>query len=214
MKTNRITNFRAAHEQHQQKLREGILDDAGNLLVQEGPNALTMRRIADTVGCSTTVLYTMFSNKQGLIDELYLRGFDILRQSLEAVSNPGNLKNYIYAVCFAYRDFALTNQTYYSIMFLKVIPEYAPSEANLKLGQDSLELLVQAIQDGISGRRVTKDEAWEIARVIWATVHGHVGLELMDYFNYSGLSSQQILERALQALLNEWLPTLNKGQCQ
>jgi AcrR family transcriptional regulator len=212
MKNDKVTNFRAAQKQHQQNLRQGILDDASNLLARSGLNALTMRRIAETVGCSTTVLYTMFSNKQGLIDELYLRGFSMLRQSLEVVSHPGNSRKYIYALCHAYRNFALANSTYYSIMFLKVIPEYTPSEANLKLGQESLELLVQAIRDCNACGQATEDETWEIARVIWATVHGQVGLELMGYFNYSGVSSQQILERALQALVNELLSTTNNGQ--
>lgn len=212
MQTNRVENFRAAQEQHQQNLRQGILDDASSLLVQEGANALTMRRIAETVGCSTTVLYTMFGNKQGLVDELYLRGFDILQQYLEAVSHLGNLRNYIYALCHAYRNFAIANQTYYSIMFLKVIPEYTPGETNLKLGQASLKLLAQAIQDCFTGKEKSEDEAWEIARVIWATVHGHVGLEMMNYFNSSDVSAPQILERALQALVNELLPDLDKGQ--
>lgn len=212
MKTNKVTNFRAAQKQHQQKLRQGILDDASSLLVQEGARALSMRRIADTVGCSTTVLYTMFGNKQGLVDELYLRGCDILRQSLEAVSHPGDLKNYIYALCLAYRGFALANQTYYSIMFLKVIPEYTPSEAYLKLSQENLELLVQAIRDSITSEQEVEDKAWLVARVIWATVHGHIGLELMGYFNYRGVLPQQILERALQALVNELLPTIAKDQ--
>lgn len=213
MQNNRVTNFRAAQEQHQQKLRQGILDDASSLLMQEGANALTMRRIADTVGCSTTVLYTMFNNKQGLVDELYLRGFEMLQQHLEAVSPSGSLKNYIYALCHAYRNFAIANQTYYSIMFLKVIPEYTPGETNRKLGTASLKLLAQAIQDGLNltGEPKIEDEAWEIARVIWATVHGHVGLELMNYFNYSEVSAQQILERALQALVKELLPNLDNG---
>ena len=207
MKTNKVTNFRAAQEKHQQKLRQGILDDASSLLVQEGAKALSMRRIADLVGCSTTVLYTMFSNKQGLVDELYLRGFDMLQKSLEAVSYSDNSREYIYSLCFAYRDFALANQTYYSIMFFKVIPEYTPSEANLKLGQSNLKILVEAIQNCIDGENIAEDEAWEIARVIWATVHGQVSLELTGYFNYSGVSSQQMLKRALQALMNEFFPT-------
>ncbi|MBE9047240.1 TetR/AcrR family transcriptional regulator [Pleurocapsales cyanobacterium LEGE 10410] len=211
MRTNRVKNFRAAQEQHQQNLRQGILDDASSLLMQEGANALTMRRIAETVGCSTTVLYTMFGNKQGLIDELYLRGFDMLQQYLEAVSHLGNLRNYIYALCHAYRNFAMANQTYYSIMFLKVIPEYTPDETNLKLGQASLKLLAQAIRDCFTGEE-SEDKAWEIARVIWATVHGHVGLEMMNYFNYSDVSAPQILERALQALVNELLPDLDNSQ--
>ena len=69
--------------------------------MREGPNALSMRRIAQLVGCSTTVLYNMFGNKQGLVDELYLRGFDMLRQCIEAVSYPGNARDYIYALCYA-----------------------------------------------------------------------------------------------------------------
>ena len=207
MKPDKITNFRAAKEQHQQKLRQGILDDVSSLLVKEGANALTMRRIADTVGCSTTVLYTMFRNKQGLVNELYLRGFDILRQSLKAVSYPGNQKDYIYLLCLSYRDFALSNPTYYSIMFFKVIPEYTPGKTNLKLGQSSIELLVQAIKDCMTNKPEVEDKAWEIARVIWATVHGHVGLELTGYFNYLKVSPQPMLERALQALVNELLPT-------
>ena len=212
MKPNKVTNFDAAREKHQQILRQGILDDASTLLVQEGVNALSMRRIAETVGCSTTVLYTMFGNKQGLIDELYLRGFDMLQQSLEAVPCSGNSKNYIYALCHAYRNFALANQTYYSIAFLKVIPEYSPGETNLKLGTASLKLLVRAIQNCIPEEEKTEDEAWEIARVIWATVHGHVGLELMNYFSYAEVSTPQILDRALQALVNELLPNRNRDR--
>ncbi|MBE9044352.1 TetR/AcrR family transcriptional regulator [Pleurocapsales cyanobacterium LEGE 10410] len=211
MKANKVTNFRVVREKHQQELRRGILDDVSNLLVQKGPNAITMRRIADTVGCSTTILYTMFRNKQGLVDELYLRGFELLRQSLAAVSYVDDLRNYIYALCLSYRDFALANPTYYSIMFLKAIAEYTPSEANLKLGQASLELLVQAIRDCITDQPEAEEEAWEIARIIWATVHGHVGLELTGYANYSKASSQQMLERALQALVNELLPTIDQG---
>ena len=212
MKANKVTNFRAAQEKHQQKLRQGILDDVSNLLVQEGPNAITMRRVAETVGCSTTVLYTMFRNKQGLVDELYLRGFNLLRQSLAAVSHTDDLRDYIYALCIAYHDFALANPTYYSIAFFKAIPEYTPSKANLKLGQASIELLVRAIGDCISDNPKAENEAWEIARIIWATVHGHVGLELTGYFNYLGVSPQQILERALQALINELLPNMDKDR--
>lgn len=198
MKSDGIKTFRAAQDLHQQNLRQGILDDASNLLMREGANALTMRRIAKAVGCSTTVLYTMFGSKQGLVDELYLKGFEMLRQALASVPHPGNSQDYIYALCYAYRSFALANSTYYSMMFFLAIPEYVPSQTNLELGQKSLELVVQAIQECIAPRQA-EDEAWEIARTIWATVHGHVGLELGGYFRDSE-ASQQRLKRVLQTL--------------
>jgi len=196
-----MTKYRAAQDLHQQSLRQGILDDASNLLMREGASALTMRRIAQTVGCSTTVLYTMFGNKQGLADELYLRGFEILRQTLELVEYPGNSLDYLLALGRAYREFALKNSTYYSLMFLKVIPEYTPSESNRNLGLDSSKFFVQAVQDCIEPGEEPESEAWEIARIIWANLHGNVSLELAGYSNYQEPSEQRF-ERALQVLVN------------
>lgn len=204
-----MTKYRAAQGLHQQNLRQGILDDASNLLMREGASALTMRRIAQAVGCSTTVLYTMFGSKQGLVDELYLRGFEILRQALEAVKYPGDSLEHVLALGRAYREFALTNSTYYSLMFLKVIPEYTPSEANRKLGLDSFKLLVQAVQDCMKTAKESDSEAYEIARIIWANLHGHVSLELVGYSNYPEPSKQRF-ERALQTLVNGLLSPIRE----
>lgn len=204
---NGVTNYRSAQEQHQQELRQGILDDTSDLLMREGVTALSMRRIAQLVGCSTTVLYTMFGNKQGLMDELYLRGFDMVRQTLETVPRSDDSQHYIYALCEAYRDFALTHPTYYAIMFLKVMPEYSPSEANLQLGKKSLRLLVDAVQACTAPGTITEEEAWDVARIIWATVHGHIGLELTGHFNHPGAFPQQMLEQALQAIVKQFLST-------
>lgn len=207
-----VTKYRAAQDLHQQALRRGVLDDVSNLLVREGPTALSMRRIAQLVGCSTTVLYTMFGNKQGLVDQLYLRGFGMLRQALEAVPHPGNSQEYIYALCCAYREFALGHSTYYAIMFLKVIPEYSPPDSSRQLGLESFRLMVQTVQDCIDPQSEAGDEAWEIARIFWASLHGHVGLELSGYFNYPGVSPQHLLERALQAVVNQLLPPRDNVQ--
>ncbi|ESA39110.1 transcriptional regulator [Leptolyngbya sp. Heron Island J] len=200
---NGVTNYQTAQSQHQQALRRGILDDASSLLIREGPTALSMRRIAQLVGCSTTVLYTMFGNKQGLVDQLYLRGFEKLCQALQAVSCTGSSHDYIYALGRAYYQFALDNSTYYAIMFSNPIAEYVPSETSQQLGQESLKLLVQALQDCAP---IDEDEAWNQARIIWATIHGHVTLELAGYFDYPYVVPQQTLERALKALISQLLP--------
>jgi AcrR family transcriptional regulator len=206
-----VMDYRNVQDLHQQELRKGILDDTSDLLMREGATSLSMRRIAQLVGCSTTVLYTMFGNKQGLVDELYLRGLDMMRQALEAVPRS-DLQDYIYALCGAYRNFALTNSTYYAIIFLKIMPEYTPSQANLQLGEKSLHILIDGIWSCVAPRSITEEEAWEIARIIWATIHGHVSLELTGHFSYSDESPQQILKRALQAIVHQLL--VNPGNSQ
>lgn len=216
---NGITDYRAAQAQHQQALRRGILDDASNLLMQEGSAALSMRRIAQLVGCSTTVLYTMFGSKRGLVDQLYLRGFEMICQALEVVPHPGTTRDYVSALCEAYRQFALENSTYYAVMFANSIPEYAPSDSSRELGQDSFRLLVQAVQDCISPEPPQEEseseeserEAWEIARIIWANLHGHVSLELAGYFDYPGVVPEQMLARSRQALIDQLLPVRDES---
>ena len=212
MKPASTTNYQAAQDQHQQALHRGILDDASNLLIREGPAALSMRRIAKLVGCSTTVLYTLFGSKQGLVEQLYLRGFEMLRQGLEAVPHVGIAHDYVYALCHAYRQFALGNSIYYAIMFSNPIPEYTPSEASRELSLENFQLLVQAVQDCIVPDHSAGDEAWEIARIIWAILHGHVSLELGGYFNYPGVEPHQMLDRALKATINQLLPVMENNQ--
>ena len=50
------TPYELAQRSGQEVLRRTLLDAASGLLVAEGPGALTMRRVAGAVGCSTTVL--------------------------------------------------------------------------------------------------------------------------------------------------------------
>src|SRR5918993_359272 len=76
------TPYERAQHKGQEALRRALLDAASGLLLEEGPGALTMRRVAGAGGCSTTVLYTMFGGKEGLADALYREGFERLGHPL------------------------------------------------------------------------------------------------------------------------------------
>ena len=89
-RTEARSPYELAQRQGQDVLRRTLLDAASRLLVAEGPQALTMRRVAAAVGCSTTVLYTAFGSKDGLADALFLEGFQRLRRRLEAVPSGGD----------------------------------------------------------------------------------------------------------------------------
>ncbi|MGD1897879.1 MAG: TetR/AcrR family transcriptional regulator [Phormidesmis sp.] len=204
MKAERQTTYRIAQKQHQQALRQGVLDDASNLLMKEGPAALSMRRIAKLVGCSTMTLYTLFGNKQGVVDQLYLRGFELLRQALESVPHTGAPLDYVWALCYAYRQFAMDNSSYYAIMFANPVPEYTPPEASRQTGEKGFILLVQAVQGCRVVSPITQAESWDIARMIWATLHGHVSLALAKHFDEVTLPAS-LLERSLKTIFDTLL---------
>jgi AcrR family transcriptional regulator len=175
------TPYQLAQRSGQEALRRTLLDAASRLLVAEGPGALTMRRVAGAVGCSTTVLYTMFGAKEGLADALYREGFERLRRRLEAVADDDPLAR-LGALAHAYRANALAERAYYGVMFQQAIPGFRPSAASLTAAGASLEVLAQGVRAAMDAGALRAGDPQPVAEVLWAAVHGVVSLELAGHF--------------------------------
>jgi AcrR family transcriptional regulator len=174
------TPYRRAQAAGREALRRVLLDAASTLLEAEGPEALTMRRIAADVGCSTTVLYGMFGGKAGVAEGLWLEGFERLRQALEAVGGTEPLER-LAGMGRAYRANALANRAYYSVMFQRPIPGFEPSLDAYTESLRSLQVLVDAVDDCIRVGVFRAADPMHIAGVLWAAAHGAVSLELAGY---------------------------------
>ena len=169
-----------AYAAGRQAVRQLILDTASRLLETEGPDALTMRRIASEAGCSTSVLYTMFGGKTGVTDGLWREGFERLRQALQQAEGDGPLGR-LAAMGRAYRANALANPAYYTVMFQRPIPGFEPSPEAYADSLQSLHVLVDAVADCINAGVFRAGDPIHIAGVLWAAAHGAVSLELAGY---------------------------------
>ena len=177
-----------------------MLDTAGGLLLAEGAGALTMRRVAGAVGCSTTVLYTMFGAKEGLADALYREGFERLRRRLEAVPEGDPLPR-LRALADAYRDNALAERGAYGVMFQRAIPGFEPSAASLAVAGASLEVLARAVEAAMDAGVLRPGDPWAVAEVLWAAVHGAVSLELAGHFADPEVAADRFQTLAAAAVL-------------
>lgn len=175
------TPYQLAQRSGQEALRRTLLDAASRLLMAEGPGALTMRRVAGAVGCSTTVLYTMFGGKEGLAEALYREGFERLRRRLEAVADDDPLAR-LAALGHAYRANALAERAYYGVMFQGAIPGFRPSAGSLAAAGASLEVLARAVRAAMDAGALRPGDPQAVAEVLWAAVHGVVSLELAGHF--------------------------------
>jgi AcrR family transcriptional regulator len=176
------TLYQLAQRQGQEAMRRTLLDAASRLLLEEGPGALTMRRVAGAVGCSTTVLYTMFGGKEGLADALCREGFERLRRRLEAAGGDPDPLGRLRALGRAYRDSALAEPGYYGVMFQQAIPGFRPSPESLVVAGASLEVLTQAVRAAMEAGVLKTGDPRAVAEVLWAAVHGAVSLELAGHF--------------------------------
>jgi len=159
--------------------RDALLAAASRVLADEGPDALTVRHIASEAGLSTMAVYSRFGGKDGVVDALFIEGFERLTATLEAVPVTDDPLADLRVGCDAYRAMARANATHYAVMFLRVVPGFAPSDTAGACAGEAFSVLVGQAQRAIDAGAVHQHEAAQVAASIWATCHGLVALELL-----------------------------------
>lgn len=156
-----------------------MLDAASRLLVEEGPAALTMRRLAAEVGASTMVLYSRFEGRDGLMNELLLEGFSRFADALGAASHPDPWEH-LSELGRAYRRFALANPHYYRLMWgaQGVAPGCDQPTPLRSQGQRAFGALLVAITRVLASLDRPARDAEPLALSVWSTVHGFTSLEM------------------------------------
>ena len=167
-----------------------LLVAAHRLLAEDGPDALTVRRIATEAGMSTMNVYSRFGGKDGVIDELYSHGYQLLFAALDGVESTEDTVADLIEVALAYRRFALEHPKYYEIMFGR----FNPSEESIQQALAGLSRFVgrvaRSVDDGALHLPDDLDPAGTTAW-LWATCHGLISLELgkiaVETIDWAGL---------------------------
>jgi AcrR family transcriptional regulator len=159
---------------------QSLLDAAARLLTAEGPEALSVRRVAAEASVSPMGVYSRFGGKQGLVETLFVEGFQRLEDVLTAVPVTDDPIGDLQEGCRRYRDFALASPAAYAVMFSRAIPEFIPSEPCKLDAAGAFGVLVEAVRRGIEAGDLVERDAADVAEGIWATCHGLVSLELAN----------------------------------
>ena len=154
-----------------------IVEAAERLLAAEGPAALTVRRIATEAAVSPMGVYNHFGGKDGVVEALFVRAFDALRETFADVGGADPIDDLVDAGD-RYRRFALGSPSRYMLMFDRAVPDFEPSPAAVERAFASFAELVRLVQRGIDAGVLAEDDATEMAQRMWASCHGEVSLEL------------------------------------
>ena len=155
-------------------VRTALLDAAARVIAEEGPKALTLRRLANEVGSSTMAVYTHFGSMTGVRREVRREGFARLGERLSAVERTGDPVADYFVLGWAYYQSGTQEPNLYRAMFLDgpVDAEDAP------VGLDTFAQCIDAAQRCIDAGRFTGSDALSIATQLWAMLHGVVSLQL------------------------------------
>jgi len=153
-----------------------VLDAAAELLVSEGPHALSIRRIATAAGVAPMSIYNRFENKAGVLDALWVRGFDRLAALRDELPD-GDPAARFRAFCSQYRAFALGDPGTYALMFDRAVPDFVPSPDSLLTAHTCFACLVETVTEAQAAGAFVGGDPVELAQRVWAAVHGAVSLE-------------------------------------
>jgi len=157
-------------------LRAATLDTTRTLLVSDGYENLSMRKIARQVGCSVSSIYEHFASKDqlvhALIDEGFQRWYDIV---LEAAGAPGTALQRLDLHCRRYVEFGLANPEFYEIMYLHHPRSLGRFPRELfRRAARSMDVLSQLVLDAAPDALAGPARARTHAHVVWAILHGVV----------------------------------------
>jgi AcrR family transcriptional regulator len=160
-------------------MEAALLEAAADILETEGPDGLSVRRIAAAAGVAPMGVYNHFESKSGIVEALFIQGFERLSDALGAVADVQDPTEALREGGRRYRALALAHPMVYQLMFLKVIPGFEPSDHALEIAGGAFANLVAAVQRAMAAGVIAEGEPTETAHMIWSTIHGWVSLELM-----------------------------------
>lgn len=148
-------------------LRAEILAAARDLLVREGSGSLSMRKVAERIGCSATAIYLHFKNRDDLVScvcEETMAG--LVRELQQVADRNADPLVALRKALRRYVDFGLEHPEQYQATFIVPHGGRRESEAG------AFSLLRRLVGDCVKQKKAVKVDVHATSCALWAAVHG------------------------------------------
>lgn len=174
-----VTRHRS--EKDKEKVRQAMMQAAGELLLEQGYEGFSLRKVAQRVGFSPGNIYLYFEDKDDLLYSAIADGFQQFGERLEqAVAQTKDPFERIISLGRSYVEFGLENPMHYELMFVQRT-DYLFVKRQIP-GIDKLMYLKQAVAEAMIAGVIRQGNISSITDSLWALVHGVVSLSLIMPF--------------------------------
>lgn len=152
---------------------------AWQLVIEEGWQALSIRKIAEAIEYSVPVIYDHFANKEAILLELTKQGFRILNNELvKAKKRSANPEKQIEAMAYSYWEFAFDHKAYYQVMYGLGMPSCETVNQIPELSSFT-ELVLEPIKNLIAGSKNPSTDPYLKLHTFWSMLHGLISINMM-----------------------------------
>lgn len=191
-------------ERERQATREGILEGARQIAQSEGWSNVTIRKVADYIEYSPSMVYEYFANKEAILLELFRQGFQQLDRALQdAAQSTSEPRLRLERMALAYWQFARSNPELYQVMH-SVGGVVLQAEAQ----QDTVQVVCDCVQSALEAwahaTGVTLADSFRATELAWCALHGLVSAYLTGRIIGGEPAAEQQVIVMIRTLLAGW----------
>lgn len=189
-------------ERRRSQIQEETLAAARKLLKTEGPDALTIRRLAEALDYSPASLYEYFASKEHIVAALRQQvRLELLHQLHKIDANSFSPKDYLKDICREMLTYRL-NAEHNSILSLKL-----PPESYKTLPDDVIQIrqLFDCALQRLKLKGLEKEnQRLQAIFMLRALVEGIAGITLRGELPEQAVSAQHMGDEMLNILIKGW----------
>lgn len=164
---------------------EKILRAAHKLFDREGADAVTMRRVAETVGITPMAIYRHFPNREALLKRVSDDGFQSVADDWQQQSGRGDVIGRLLATQMLYLDYALAHPHLFDHAFSVRRDDARRFPEDFRARRSpTLNVVADAVAEGMREGVLREDDPWDVAMTLWAHTHGLIALYRAGRFSY------------------------------
>jgi len=199
-------------------VRVNILDHALELIINDGFEGLSMRKLAKRLGVAAVTIYSYFENK----DEIYLavltKGFEKLFADCEtAYHSCTDPLLRLKAMVVAYVDFGFNETHFYNLMFTWRVPKYQDfintplqesASRELEVALKVNTIFIKAAGELVNSITTTQPESAPLSLnkedlrlhviIFWCTLHGYISGCANTLLNYLHEAPQSLKDPIIE----------------
>lgn len=182
---------------HKEEIRSSILSAAWHMVITDGWQSLSIRKIADAIEYSIPVIYNHFENKEAILLEFSKEGFQKLTIKLEKAKNLYSSPSVqLGEMAIAYWDFAFKHKEYYQLMFGLGIPACETVNQHMQI-KEMTSILISTIKAALTEAGNEEADYFLKFHTYWSILHGLVSIEMIEKAGKPDAIKKMILKDAM-----------------
>lgn len=184
-----------------QDFRRRLLSVAERAFADQGVEGVSVRQLAQQLGCSAMTPYRYFRDKNEILAAVTAAALDRCSGGLEAAfAAPGSAWERSAAVRKAYLCFAFENPRAYKLMFDLPHPEISSFPDLADAVQRAEQIMTAPLELLVKDGFLVGDPRL-LGRIFWSAIHGAVSLQLAGKLD-SSPSFDSVLENMLRFIVS------------